>query len=137
MSDDISKADTIAFHFYTKLFYTVNHARATEETRGQTKLDKWVRILIIELPCTTLTTWPRSSISRHPTRTSSRGKPGSLIEAFRSRPRLDPFPWKFRCCCPSQSSRTTRLWSTSLRTRHESGSNRLPASSCWRRGRWG
>jgi autophagy-related protein 13 len=40
MFDDISKADTIAFHFYTKLFYTANHARATEEARAQSKLDK-------------------------------------------------------------------------------------------------
>ena len=49
MSSDTSnsgimqKADQIAFHFYTKLFYTVNQARATEEPHSQGKIDKWVR----------------------------------------------------------------------------------------------
>jgi autophagy-related protein 13 len=39
----MQKADQIAFHFYTKLFYTVNQARATEEHPSQGKIDKWVR----------------------------------------------------------------------------------------------
>ena len=49
MSSDTSnsgimqKADQIAFHFYTKLFYTINQARATEEPHSQGKIDKWVR----------------------------------------------------------------------------------------------
>ena len=42
MSNDIQKADQIAFHFYTKLFYVVNQARATAEPRTQGKVDKWV-----------------------------------------------------------------------------------------------
>jgi autophagy-related protein 13 len=49
MSSDTSnsgimqKADQIAFHFYTKLFYTINQARTTEEPHSQGKIDKWVR----------------------------------------------------------------------------------------------
>jgi len=43
MSNDIQKADQIAFHFYTKLFYAVNEARATEGVKAQQKVDKWVR----------------------------------------------------------------------------------------------
>ena len=39
----MQKADQIAFHFYTKLFYTINQARATEEPHSQGKIDKWVR----------------------------------------------------------------------------------------------
>jgi autophagy-related protein 13 len=51
MSSDTSnsgimqKADQIAFHFYTKLFYTINQARATEEPHSQGKIDKWVRLI--------------------------------------------------------------------------------------------
>ncbi|TFK23887.1 hypothetical protein FA15DRAFT_705075 [Coprinopsis marcescibilis] len=44
MSNDTQKADQIAFHFYTKLFYVVNQARATEEARGQAKVDKWFNL---------------------------------------------------------------------------------------------
>jgi autophagy-related protein 13 len=39
----MQKADQIAFHFHTKLFYTINQARATEESHSQGKIDKWVR----------------------------------------------------------------------------------------------
>lgn len=38
---DSQKADQIAFHFYTKLFNVVNHARTTLPQPA--KLDKWVR----------------------------------------------------------------------------------------------
>ena len=103
---------------------TIYSIRATEEARAQLKLDKWVRMLF--LPCSALTTCPRSSASRHPTRTCSGGKGGSHIEAFRSRLRLDLFLWKYKCCCQSQSSRTTRHWSTFPPTPHESGSSRAP-----------
>lgn len=44
MSNDIQKADQIAFHFYTKLFYVVSDARATEGSKAQPKVDKWVSI---------------------------------------------------------------------------------------------
>ena len=44
MSND-QKADQIAFHFYTKLFYAINDARATEAARAQSKLDKWVCVV--------------------------------------------------------------------------------------------
>ncbi|THU80680.1 hypothetical protein K435DRAFT_695207 [Dendrothele bispora CBS 962.96] len=36
MSNDTQKADQIAFHFYTKLFYVLNHARATAEPETAT-----------------------------------------------------------------------------------------------------
>jgi hypothetical protein len=41
----ITKGDQIAFHFYTKLFHTVNDARATDEPdwSSKAKVDKWVR----------------------------------------------------------------------------------------------
>lgn len=42
MSDEIQKADQIAFHFYTKFFYALHDARATEGARAQAKTDKWV-----------------------------------------------------------------------------------------------
>ncbi|KAF8964482.1 autophagy-related protein 13 [Flammula alnicola] len=44
MSNDIHKADQIAFHFYTKLFYAVNHARATEESKSSSRVDKWFNL---------------------------------------------------------------------------------------------
>ncbi|KJA14754.1 hypothetical protein HYPSUDRAFT_97190, partial [Hypholoma sublateritium FD-334 SS-4] len=44
MSDEIQKADQIAFHFYTKLFYAVHDARATEGPRPQAKVDKWFNL---------------------------------------------------------------------------------------------
>lgn len=46
MSNDTHKADQIAFHFYSKLFYAVNHARATEESNANNKVDKWVRQML-------------------------------------------------------------------------------------------
>ena len=47
MSNDAQKADQIAFHFYTKLFHVVNEARATVETRNQSRLDKWASNCIV------------------------------------------------------------------------------------------
>ncbi|KAF8900759.1 autophagy-related protein 13-domain-containing protein [Gymnopilus junonius] len=44
MSNDTHKADQIAFHFYTKLFYTVNHARATEDSASSSRVDKWFNL---------------------------------------------------------------------------------------------
>ncbi|KAF8873265.1 autophagy-related protein 13-domain-containing protein [Infundibulicybe gibba] len=44
MSNATQKADQIAFHFYTKLFYVVNQARATTEPRVQPKIDKWFNL---------------------------------------------------------------------------------------------
>ncbi|PPQ78451.1 hypothetical protein CVT25_011846 [Psilocybe cyanescens] len=44
MSNDTVKADQIAFHFYTKLFYAVNHARATEDPSSNPKPDKWFNL---------------------------------------------------------------------------------------------
>ncbi|KAL0959076.1 hypothetical protein HGRIS_014375 [Hohenbuehelia grisea] len=44
MSNETQKADQIAFHLYTKLFYVVNHARATAEPRNQSKPDKWFNL---------------------------------------------------------------------------------------------
>ncbi|KAF9531461.1 autophagy-related protein 13-domain-containing protein [Crepidotus variabilis] len=44
MSNDIQKADQIAFHFYTKLFYVINDARATEGVKPQSKVDKWFNL---------------------------------------------------------------------------------------------
>ncbi|TFK37873.1 autophagy-related protein 13-domain-containing protein [Crucibulum laeve] len=43
-NNDIQRADQIAFHFYTKLFYVVNEARATAEMRGAAKTDKWFNL---------------------------------------------------------------------------------------------
>ncbi|KAF8188958.1 autophagy-related protein 13-domain-containing protein [Pholiota molesta] len=44
MSDEIQKADQIAFHFYTKFFYALYDARATEGARAQAKTDKWFNL---------------------------------------------------------------------------------------------
>lgn len=55
MSNDIQKADQIAYHLFTKLTLVVNQARATAEStssnssgggssRPQVKVDKWVRV---------------------------------------------------------------------------------------------
>ena len=74
------------------------------------------------------------SISRHPTPTCSRG---SYIETFRSRIHLNFWPWRFKCCRPSQNSRTARRWFTFPPTRVESGSSWYCASSCSRQGHWG
>ncbi|KAG5644422.1 hypothetical protein DXG03_008517 [Asterophora parasitica] len=41
-SSESQKADQIAFHFYTKLFYVVNHARTTNPLPA--KLDKWFNL---------------------------------------------------------------------------------------------
>lgn len=69
MSNDIQKADQIAFHFYTKLFYVVNQARATSEPKTQGKIDKWVGLFyLVEREETD----PRSSILRLQIRTCSR-----------------------------------------------------------------
>ncbi|KAF9044291.1 phosphorylated protein that interacts with Vac8p, partial [Panaeolus papilionaceus] len=38
------RADTIAFHFYTKLFYVINQARATEGPSPNAKSDKWFNL---------------------------------------------------------------------------------------------
>ncbi|KAF8148027.1 autophagy-related protein 13 [Crassisporium funariophilum] len=46
MSNETHKADQIAFHFYTKLFYTVNHARATDESTTSSRVDKWFNLEI-------------------------------------------------------------------------------------------
>lgn len=53
MSNDTHKADQIAFHFYTKLFYVLNDGRATSEPRTQPKVDKWVRTFVsfYGVPC--------------------------------------------------------------------------------------
>lgn len=48
MSNDIQKADQIAYRFYGKLILVVHHARATAEppsNSANTKVDKWVRIV--------------------------------------------------------------------------------------------
>ncbi|KAI3607789.1 autophagy protein [Moniliophthora roreri] len=41
---DTQKADQIALHLYTKLFYVVNDARAISEPRTQPKIDKWFNL---------------------------------------------------------------------------------------------
>lgn len=45
MSNDIQKADQIAYRLFTKLALVVNQARSTADpvVGGQVKLDKWVR----------------------------------------------------------------------------------------------
>lgn len=48
MSNDIQKADQIAYHIFTKLALVVNQARITAEPKSQTKVDKWVRHSLIE-----------------------------------------------------------------------------------------
>lgn len=48
MSNDIQKADQIAYHIFTKLALVVNQARTTAEPKSQTKVDKWVRHSLIE-----------------------------------------------------------------------------------------
>ncbi len=50
MSNDNQKADQIALHFYTKLFYVVSDARMTAESRLQSKVDKWVRFKWLYVP---------------------------------------------------------------------------------------
>ena len=51
MSNDIQKADQIAYRLFTKLTLVVNQARSTLDpppsARAQTKVDKWVRSFII------------------------------------------------------------------------------------------
>ena len=49
MSNDIQKADQIAYHIFTKLVLVVNQARVTAEPKSQAKVDKWVRRSLIEL----------------------------------------------------------------------------------------
>ena len=49
MSNDIQKADQIAYHIFTKLVLVVNQARVTAEPKLQAKVDKWVRRSLIEL----------------------------------------------------------------------------------------
>ena len=53
MSNDIQKADQIAYRFYSKLALVVHNARSTVENRANTKFDKWVRghrcSLVLEL----------------------------------------------------------------------------------------
>ncbi|KAF8182098.1 hypothetical protein BJ912DRAFT_1061917 [Pholiota molesta] len=44
MSDYIQKADQLAFHFYTKFFYTLHDARVTEGACAQAKTDKWFNL---------------------------------------------------------------------------------------------
>ncbi|KAG7440201.1 uncharacterized protein BT62DRAFT_938268 [Guyanagaster necrorhizus] len=44
MFNDNQKADQIALHFYTKLFYVVSDARTTAESRLQLKVDKWFNL---------------------------------------------------------------------------------------------
>ncbi|KAF8652150.1 hypothetical protein AX16_004536 [Volvariella volvacea WC 439] len=44
MSNEPQKADQIAFHFYTKLFYVVSHARATADPRTAPRIDKWFNL---------------------------------------------------------------------------------------------
>ncbi|KAG6896830.1 hypothetical protein C0992_005785 [Termitomyces sp. T32_za158] len=41
-SSDAQRADQIAFHFYTKLFYVVSHARTTNPSPG--KLNRWFNL---------------------------------------------------------------------------------------------
>lgn len=48
MSNDIQKADQIAYHIFTKLALVVNQARITAEPKSQTKVDKWVGHSLIE-----------------------------------------------------------------------------------------
>ncbi|THU93453.1 hypothetical protein K435DRAFT_192114 [Dendrothele bispora CBS 962.96] len=60
MSNDTQRADQIAFHFYTKLFYVLNHARATAEPGPNAKVDKW---FILETPHSDL--FPRESRDRY------------------------------------------------------------------------
>lgn len=87
MSSDTSssgimqKADQIAFHFHTKLFYTINQARATEESHSQGKIDKWVRLAQLQ-STDSLTTFIYSSTSKHPIQTSSQEKPVNLTGAY-------------------------------------------------------
>lgn len=77
----VQKADQIAFHFYTKLFYTVNQARATEEAHSQGKIDKWVRE--IDLVARIYPPFDiYSSTLKHPTRTSSQERPVNLTETY-------------------------------------------------------
>ena len=49
MSNDIQKADQIAYHIFTKLVLVVNQARVTAEPKSQAKVDKWVGRSLIEL----------------------------------------------------------------------------------------
>ncbi|KAF9261641.1 hypothetical protein L218DRAFT_905029 [Marasmius fiardii PR-910] len=44
MSNDTQKADQIALHFYTKLFYVVNDARNITEVNLNSKTDKWFNL---------------------------------------------------------------------------------------------
>ncbi|KAG6331042.1 hypothetical protein ID866_8048 [Astraeus odoratus] len=44
MSNDIQKADQIAYRFYSKLCLVVNSARSTAEPRSQTRVDKWFNL---------------------------------------------------------------------------------------------
>ncbi|KAL0567159.1 autophagy protein 13 [Marasmius crinis-equi] len=44
MSNDTQKADQIALHFYTKLFYVVNDARNIADTNLNSKIDKWFNL---------------------------------------------------------------------------------------------
>ncbi|KAI6040787.1 autophagy-related protein 13-domain-containing protein [Pisolithus marmoratus] len=44
MSNDIQKADQIAYRFYTKLCLVVHHARSTTEQRSPARVDKWFNL---------------------------------------------------------------------------------------------
>jgi hypothetical protein len=82
MSNDTQRADQIAFHFYTKLFYVVNHARATANPTTATKPDKWVRHLYVSASSRSVDLL--SSLTLKPqTRTYSLKKPRTAIDPFR------------------------------------------------------
>ncbi len=42
MEEQQQKTDQIAYHFYTKLFSLVQHARVTADTQATLRPDKWV-----------------------------------------------------------------------------------------------
>lgn len=130
MSNDILKADQIAFHFYTKLFYIVNDARDTEGTQVPQKVDKWVCIYVPVIVCAVGAHFGTpSSISRLSTRTSLPRKQGNPIEiSLRHLQRGLP-RFRSRSYCPSQSRQTIRFWSVCLLTHPESESSQLRNSS--------
>ncbi|KDR79468.1 hypothetical protein GALMADRAFT_243561 [Galerina marginata CBS 339.88] len=85
MSNDIHKADQIAFHFYTKLFYTVNHARATEESNSTSRVDKWFNL---ETPDSDLFTREAREPYRNISLAGAPGPPPLEIQVLLSVPEL-------------------------------------------------
>ncbi|KDR66385.1 hypothetical protein GALMADRAFT_259488 [Galerina marginata CBS 339.88] len=103
MSSDIQKADQLAnqlaFHFYTKLFYTINQARSTEESKSTTRTDKWFNL---ETPDSDLFTSEARQTYKAISQAPAPGPPPLEIQTLLSIPELSD-DQKLTCISPDSS----------------------------------